>query len=133
MPIIVPAYAAVLALIFAALSFRVANTRRLLRTPLGIGGHSKLERYIRVQGNFAEYVPLTIILLLFVEWQNWPTWLVHLMCAALLAARVFHALGVAQEREDFRLRVAGMITTLSVLIISALLILAGGIMRGNGA
>jgi uncharacterized membrane protein YecN with MAPEG domain len=131
MPIIVPAYAAILALIFAALSFRVANTRRVLRTPLGIGGHTKLERYIRVQGNFAEYVPFALLLLFFLEMQAWPAWLVHVLCAVFLAARVVHALGVAQEKEDFRLRIAGMITTLSVFIVTALLLLAGGILRGG--
>lgn len=127
MPLIVPAYAAVLGLLFAALSFRVANTRRVMKVALGTGGDRQLERSIRVQGNFAEYVPMALILLAFLEIQAWPAWLVHLLCAALLVARVVHALGVAREPEDIRWRASGMITTLTVLIVTSALLLAGGI------
>jgi uncharacterized membrane protein YecN with MAPEG domain len=129
MPLIVPAYAAVLGLLFAVLSFRVANTRRTMRIGLGTGGDRQLERYIRVQGNFAEYVPMALILLTFLELQNWPAWLVHLFCAILLIARVVHALGVAREPEDIRFRASGMITTLAILIAVSVLLLAGGILR----
>lgn len=66
-PTIVPFYAAVLGLIFIFLSARVVVARRQFRVRLGSGGHEILERRIRVQGNFAEYVPLTIILLTFLE------------------------------------------------------------------
>ena len=47
-----------------------------------------LRARIRVQGNFAEYVPIALILFLFVEMQGWPRWLVHGLCVVLLAARV---------------------------------------------
>lgn len=128
MPLIVPAYAAVLGLMFVAISFRVANTRRTMRIGLGTGGDRQLERYIRVQGNFAEYVPLALILLTFLEMQAWPAWLVHTLCALLLVARAVHALGVAREPEDIRFRVTGMVTTLSILIATSVLLLAGGIL-----
>ena len=127
MPLIVPAYAAVLGLMFAVLSFRVANARRTMRIGLGSGGDKQLERYIRVQGNFAEYVPMALLLLTFVELQVWPTWLVHVLCALLLVARVVHAFGVVREPEDFRFRAIGMITTLAVLVVTSVLLLAGGI------
>jgi len=127
MPLIVPTYAAVLGLLFALLSFRVANARRTMRIGLGSGGNKQLERYIRVQGNFAEYVPMALILLAFLEMQGWQSWLIHTLCAVLLVARVVHALGIAREPEDIRFRAAGMIATLSTLIIVSLLLLAGGI------
>ncbi|HWK96603.1 MAG TPA: MAPEG family protein [Pseudolabrys sp.] len=126
MPLIVPAYAAVLGLMFAVLSLRVANARRTMRIGLGSGGDKQLERYIRVQGNFAEYVPMVLILLTFVELQVWPAWLVHALCALLLAARAVHALGVAHEPEDIRFRATGMVTTLAVLVIASVLLLIGG-------
>ncbi len=126
MPLIVPAYAAVLGLLFALLSFRVANARRTMRIGLGSGGNKQLERYIRVQGNFAEYVPMALILLTFVELQAWPEWLMHTLCALLLIARVVHALGVAREPEDIRFRAAGMVTTLSILIAASVLLLVDG-------
>ena len=64
-----------------------------------------------MQGNFTEYVPMALILFTFVEMQGWPRWLVHGLCLVLLAARLLHAYGIAQEPEDIRLRVAGMATT----------------------
>lgn len=126
MPLIVPAYAAALGLLFAVLSFRVANARRTMRIGLGSGGNRQLERYIRVQGNFAEYVPLALILLTFVEMQAWPEWLVHALCALLLVARIVHALGVTREPEDIRFRATGMVTTLAILVAASVLLLAGG-------
>jgi len=130
MPLIVPAYAAMLGLLFAALSFRVANARRTMRIALGSGGDRQMERYIRAQGNFAEYVPMALILLTFLELQGWQAWLVHTLCAILLVARVVHALGVAREPEDIRFRASGMIATLATLIVTSVLLLAGGIWHG---
>ena len=125
MPTIVPIYAAILALVFVSLSFRVANTRRTTRIPLGTGGNVMLERRIRVQGNFAEYVPLALILLTFIELQKWPHWLVHLLCLVLLAARLVHAYGVSQEPEDIRLRASAVPATFGVMVVAAFLLLAG--------
>ena len=122
-PAIVPAYAAVFALIFVALSFRVANSRRVMRIGLGHGGNVILERRVRVQGNFAEYVPLALILFTFLEWQGWSRWLVHTLCLVLLFARLVHAYGVAREPEDIRIRASAMITTFMVLTVAALLLL----------
>src|SRR5690242_15604528 len=111
MPLIVPAYAAVFGLMFAAISFRVANTRRMRRVSLGTGGDRQLERYIRVQGNFAEYVPIALILLTLLELQEWPAWLIHVLCAVLLIARVLHALGIGREPDNLRFRASGMVAT----------------------
>jgi hypothetical protein len=124
MPVIVPIYAAVLGLIFVSLSFHVANTRRITRITLGHGGNARLERRIRVQGNFAEYVPMALILLTYIELQGWPAALVHGLCLVLVAARLVHAYGVSQEPEDVRLRAASIVTTFLVLIVASLLLLA---------
>ena len=132
-PTIVPIYAAILAIVFVGLSFRVANTRRSRQIGLGSGGDVLLERRIRVQGNFAEYVPIALILFTFIEMQNWPRWLVHMLCIALLAARLLHAYGVAQEPEDIRLRASGAATTFVVIVVAALILLAGLIARKGGA
>jgi len=51
-------------------------------------------------------------------------WAVHLLGALLLAGRAVHAYGVSQEKENFRYRIAGMMTTFGVLVGSALLLLA---------
>jgi len=126
-PTIVPVYAATFALMLVGLSLRVANTRREVRVALGDGGAKLLQRRIRAQGNFIEYVPMTLILLLFVEWQGWSRWLVHALCLVLLAARALHAYGVSQEPEDIRLRATGMATTAAILVICALLLIFNAI------
>ena len=120
---VVPPYAAALAILFVILSFRVINARRAARIAIGTAGDPGLERLTRVQANFAEYVPIALILLLIAETRGaWPL-VLHALCAALLAARLAHAFGVSRPPEDFRFRVAGMVATLTVIVVAALLVL----------
>jgi uncharacterized membrane protein YecN with MAPEG domain len=126
-PTIVPIYAAIFAVMLVALSLFVAKTRGDVRIAIGDGGNIVLQRRIRVQGNFTEYVPMALILFLFIELQGWPHWLVHALCLVLLAARLVHAYGIAQEPEDFRFRATGMATTAILLVAAAALLLYGSI------
>ena len=126
-PTNVPIYAAIFAIMLVALSLRVAKTRGDVRVPIGDGGNRILLRRIRVQGNFTEYVPIALILFMFVELQGWPRWMVHGLCLVLLAARLLHAYGIAQEPEDIRLRATGMATTAMLLIAAAGLLLYSAI------
>jgi uncharacterized membrane protein YecN with MAPEG domain len=126
-PTIVPFYVAIFAVMLVALSLFVAKTRGDVRVGIGDGGNIVLQRRIRVQGNFTEYVPMALILFTFVEVQGWPRWLVHGLCLVLLAARLLHAYGIAQEPEDIRLRATGMATTAVLLVAAAGLLLASAI------
>jgi uncharacterized membrane protein YecN with MAPEG domain len=58
---------AILTAIFIKLSFAVIGLRRKNKVGLGSGGHDDLERAIRAQGNFAEYVPFGILLIACLE------------------------------------------------------------------
>ena len=120
---IVPIYAAILAVMFVALSIRVIAVRRASKLPLGFQGDVALERRVRAQGNFAEYVPLAVLLLAFVEMRGAPAWLVHAMALVLVAGRLSHAYGVSQLRESFAFRVSGMAMTFTVILSAALAIL----------
>ena len=111
MPQIVPIYAGLLGLVFIFLSVRVIRARRQERVALGDGGNPRLRRAIRVHANFAEYVPLALILIAFAELQGQPGVLVHTLGLALLVGRLIHAFGVSQENETFRYRTAGMSLT----------------------
>ena len=64
---ITPIYAALLGILYCVLSLNVVRARRAARTGLGDGGDATLSRRIRAHGNFAEYVPLSLILILLVE------------------------------------------------------------------
>ena len=127
---IVALYAGLLGLIFLYLSMRVIRNRRRAQIALGIAGDAALERAARVQGNFAEYAPLILLLLWLVETSAYPAWVVHGLGAALLAGRVLHAYGVSQAREDFRFRVAGMMLTFATLGVSAGLLVVGRLAGG---
>lgn len=121
---IVPLYAAALSLLFVFLSVRIIRLRRTLRIGIGHADNKQMLRAQRVHANFAEYVPLTLLLLAFVEMQNAHAILVHLLCAVFLIARCLHAYGLSQTVEDFRFRTAGMVITFTVVVISAIYLLS---------
>src|SRR5437763_7217297 len=104
-PIIVPTYAAILVLIFVFLSARVIQMRASAKIGIGTGGDPAMERRIRVHGNFAEYVPLALLLLAFMEMQSHSRYLIHILCVVLILARVIHAIGVTPVNENFPMRV----------------------------
>jgi uncharacterized membrane protein YecN with MAPEG domain len=70
MPTIVPFYASLLAALCIVLAARVIRIRRQERIPIGDGNNVRLQRAMRVHANFAEYVPLAVILFTFVEMQG---------------------------------------------------------------
>ncbi len=118
-----PLYAALLALLYIFLSVRTIRLRRKLQVALGAGEHPEMLRAMRVHANFAEYVPLALILVCMVESQGTAAWLVHALGAALLIGRCLHAYGVSQVQETFAFRVSGMVLTFTVLGVSSALIL----------
>ena len=117
--IVTPLYAGILALIFVVLSFRVIRRRYDARAALGDGGDRRLLRAQRVQANFAEYVPLALILMTLIELQRGLGWTLHAIGLALLIGRLAHAYGVSQEPETMRFRQIGMILTFAALVIGA--------------
>ena len=116
MLIITAIIASVLTIIFINLSFAVIALRRKNQVGLGSGGHDDLERAIRAQGNFAEYVPFGIILIACLELNGAPWFLVALPGIALIVGRLIHAKGIHVPPPDFSKRVLGMKFTFSTLI-----------------
>ncbi|MEY3419328.1 MAPEG family protein [Polynucleobacter sp.] len=112
---------AVLTIIFVKLSFAVIGLRRKNQVGLGSGGHEDLERAIRAQGNFAEYVPFGIILIACLELNGAPWWLVAIPGITLIIGRLIHAVGINVPPPDFSKRVLGMKFTFVTLISLALL------------
>ena len=108
--------ASVLGVIFVRLSLAVIGLRRRHKVSLGSGGHDDLERAIRAQGNFAEYVPLGVLLLACLEANGAPWWLVAAPGLTLIAGRLFHAKGMKELPPRFGHRVRGMKLTLFTLV-----------------
>jgi uncharacterized membrane protein YecN with MAPEG domain len=113
--------ASLLTIIFIRLSFAVIGLRRKNKVGLGNGGYDDLERAIRAQGNFAEYVPFGMILLACLELNGAPWWLVAIPGIALIIGRLIHAKGINLPPPDFSLRVMGMKITFATLVILAVL------------
>jgi len=116
---ITPFYAALLALVFGALSVRTLLLRRRLRVAVGDAGNTQLLRAMRAHANFAEYVPLCLLLVAFCEVQGTPAKWLHVALAGLVLARLSHAYGVSEVKEPFGFRVLGIALTLTVLFAAA--------------
>ena len=124
MLIVTSIIAAVLTIIFIKLSKDVIGLRRKNKVGLGSGGHDDLERAIRAQGNFAEYVPFGIILIACLELNGAPWWLVAIPGITLIIGRLFHAKGINEPPPNFSNRVRGMKFTFNTLITLVMLNLA---------
>jgi uncharacterized protein len=119
-PTIVPIYAALLALFFVYLSIKIVRQRHSLKIGLGDAGNKDILRAMRVQANFAEYVPLSLLMIYLVEQSGVYAWFTHFLCMSLLVGRLLHAYGLSQSKENFKFRTVGMALTFTVLIASAL-------------
>ena len=87
-------YAGPLALWFLVLSYRVVQQRGH-GVSLGHGSDEVLLRRIRGHGNFAEYVPLLLLMIGMLEMAGLPGWAIHAQAATLLVARFLHGYAFA--------------------------------------
>lgn len=124
-------YAGLLGLMFLALAFKVVRLRRSLQVGLGSGGHEDLNRAVRAHANFAEYVPLALLLLALVETGTAaPVWAVHLLGLALLIGRAGHGfVGVNRGSGYSAGRFWGTGLTWLVIAVAALLVIATAVGR----
>ena len=126
LPSITSAYLGILALLYAVLGLQVSRLRRGNQVLFGDGGNIKLRSAIRAHANFAEYVPIIVLMVAMLEMSGTPATRVHLLMAALLVARLLHPLGmyVGPRTLQFQIcRVGGIVLTILVLIGSAVLLL----------
>ena len=121
--IVTPLYAGLLALWFLLLTLRVVQERHRTHIALGDGGDATLARRIRGQANFAEYVPLALLLLAILELSRFSIYVIHALGIALLVSRLLHGYAFA-FRTQFRFGVFwGVLLTVVVLAIEAVLCL----------
>lgn len=113
-------YAGLAAVVLVALSARVSQLRRRTGVGIGHGDDETLARAIRVQGNFIEYTPFALLLILIAESSGVPAWTLHSLGIALLVGRILHATGLSQSAGVSAGRLIG--TTLTWLVV-----LIGGI------
>ncbi|MEL7044421.1 MAG: MAPEG family protein [Pseudomonadota bacterium] len=123
MLIVTGIYAALLGLLFVALSVRTLRMRRSLQIAVGDGGSAEMLRAMRVHANFAEYTPIALLLIAMAELNGVNALVVHALGASLLMGRVSHAWGVRQMSETFLFRIFGMAMSLTTICVAALLLL----------
>lgn len=116
-------FAALLTLLYIGLCLRVVYLRRTRRVGLGDGGHVDLTRAVRAHANFAENVPLALILLGLLEMARQPAMVLYGYGVLLLAARLLHVWGLAQSEGVSPGRFWGtLLSWLAMLLASGLLI-----------
>ena len=121
---ITPLYGGLLALWFVLLSVRVMNLRRGM--PFGDNGDVGITRIVRAQANFAEYVPLALLLMGFLEVTRYSIYLLHALGVILVVARFLHGLALSFGWQPRFGRVVGAGLTVIVLLIEAVLCLYQG-------
>lgn len=103
--------ASVLGIVFVILSAMVSRERGRSRVGLGAGAETsvalgaeheapRLLIAMRRQGNFAEYVPISLLLLLLLELNGAPQWRLLVLAAVLVLARLMFTFGLGRAAPN---------------------------------
>ena len=87
-----------------------------------------LQRKVRAFGNFIEYVPLALLLIILLELISSPAWLLWLLGILLTTARIAHAYGVIKTYGPSPGRAWGFFLTWLVYLLGAGACLYYGVM-----
>jgi uncharacterized membrane protein YecN with MAPEG domain len=120
--VVTPLYAGLLVLWFVVLSMRVVRARGR-GVWLGDGGDAALLRVIRGHANFAEYVPLALLLLAILELSRFSIYVLHALGITLVVARLLHGYALSFTQHFKFGRFWGAALTFVVLLIEAVLCL----------
>ncbi len=123
-PIVTMLYAALCGVLLIALALNIVRLRTGRKIPLGMGEDSALEQPVRVHGNFTEYTPTFLILLLLAELSGAAFAFLHLMGAAFVTGRMLHAYGLSTVRaRSFGRFYGSAISWTSILVLSVYLLI----------
>jgi uncharacterized membrane protein YecN with MAPEG domain len=113
-------YALPLALLGLVLWFRVTMMRANLKVSIGDADNLDLHERIRQHGNFIEWVPMVLLLMVIAEGNGAGALWLHISGALLLAGRVIHPFGLKHGNSAHPLRIVGntasLIATLNVMV-----------------
>ncbi len=113
-------YAGLMGLMMVVLILRVALRRRKYKVGLGDGGIADLGQAIRVHGNFAEMVPMLLILLSLLEMNQIGTVYLHIFGILLVLTRILHAHGITSSPNLSFGRKTGIMISFLLLIVGSL-------------
>jgi uncharacterized membrane protein YecN with MAPEG domain len=123
---VTPLYTGILVLWFIVLSVRVMNIRGR-GISFGDNDDVAITRVVRAQANFAEYVPIALLMMGFLEANRYSIYWLHALGIVLVVARLLHGLALSFGWQMRAGRVAGAALTLIVLGIEAIQCIYAGI------
>jgi len=103
------------AILHVWLSLRVSRLRRPLRIGVGDGGNEVLMRRMRAHGNFAENVPIFLVLIGFLELATGGSLWLWGASILFILARIAHAFGMDRAGANW-MRVAGISASWATLL-----------------
>ncbi|NML07376.1 MAPEG family protein [Sphingomonas sp. G-3-2-10] len=101
------------ALINTWLGIRIGRVRTTEKISIGDGGNEKLMARMRAQLNFAEYVPIVLILIGLIELAAGTRGWLWVIAIAFIAGRICHAFGMDGWMPG---RMIGIATTMLTMI-----------------
>jgi uncharacterized membrane protein YecN with MAPEG domain len=107
-------YASFGAVLIVWLSLNVIKVRRTKRVSVGDGNEIELITAMAAQSNALEYIPIALILLFALEYNNGPLLIIHAFGLLMIIGRAIHA--NALLTNNLRTRVIGMQITIWVII-----------------
>lgn len=116
-------YAALSALLIILLAIRVISKRGKARVGIGDGGDKELAKRMRAHANATETLPIGLILLLVLEWNQTMPLILHVFGIVLLLGRLLHAYGISNSAGASKGRIVGMVLTITSLIGMSVLLL----------
>jgi uncharacterized protein len=113
-------YALPLALLCLVLWFRVTQMRAQLKVSIGDAGHTDLHERIRQHGNFIEWTPLVLLLMVIAEGNGAGALWLHISGGLLLLGRLAHPFGLKAGNAGHPLRYVGnsasLLATLTAMV-----------------
>jgi uncharacterized membrane protein YecN with MAPEG domain len=123
MPYVSSFYAALVGVLCVVLSVMVIRLRVAKRISIGDGDDRTLSRMTRVFGNFAEYAPLVVILLVLAEMLGTAKLWLHIFGIVFIVGRIAHAVGLYRTLGINPGRTIGVLATLGTILGLAAIIL----------
>ena len=109
-------YAVPLGAIYFGLWMNVARTRVALKQSIGDGGNTLLHERIRAHGNFAEWVPIVMTMMMLAEGLGVPSGFIHVSGALLVIGRLAHPFGLRADNAAHPLRYVGNSTNILAML-----------------
>lgn len=109
-------YALPLGAIYLALWMDIARTRGAMNVSIGDAGDTTLLLRIRRHGNFVEWVPMVLIMMMLAEGLGAPALYLHISGALLVLGRLVHPIGLKADNAVHPLRYVGNTSNMLALL-----------------